>query len=413
MNPGSDALAVCSCSFRCLLSCLVGDQQGVAQWLSATLAAGEDPVALAGDHRLSPLLYQRLHDYGLLDQLPPGQRERLQASNRRVMLRQAAAYSAVHTVLDLLREADIEVLPVKGVALAALLWPEPLLRHMDDVDLLLAPGDIQAAERLVLAAGFKPAPGRWSPSPFEYHLPIMEKAGAALELHWQLWSPSPLQPFSLPSLADLLPRARPAVLLERELPVPSPADQLLIVAAGLAQEGFSTRLRHWADLYWLAPRLTDKDWRQASELACEMRLEGMLVTVFRFLAELTGLQSPFAQQEASEEVEAAWQRLQPLLWRRLTEPRPLRASFWLRMALTGYRPAADWREELPEYLREQVPHGQSAVALQRIGGGAVAMGKLISRVGTLAISSAARRALREEVLISKTLWGLAERERGG
>lgn len=410
MHKPPHAAAVCSCSFRCLLACLVGHDEGVSRWLAAALQAGEDPVGLAIEHRLTPLLYQCLHDRRLLAQLPPGRRECLQEFNRRVMLRQARAYHQVHGALDLLRQAGVTgVLPLKGVALAASLWPDPLLRHMDDVDLLVTPEALSAAEQALLGAGFSRTPGRWSPTPWEYHLPVLEKSGVGVELHWRLWPPSPLQPFSLPALSDLLPRATAATLLERRLDVPALADQLLIMAAGMAHDGFSTRLRHWADVYWLAQRLTEDDWRQVGELATPMRLTGELALVLRFVEELTGLTTPLIGESAAA-VEAVWPRLQPLLWRRLTEPRPLRASLWLRVACSGYRWPADWRDSLPLYLREQLPHSHRAVALQRMGGGLVATGKLLARLGSLAGSAAARRALREELLISKLLWGLAQAE---
>lgn len=397
----------CSPAFRCLLACLVDDHEAIACNLTASTEAGEDPVALAAEHRLAPLLYQRLHSAALLEQLPSEQRERLQSLNRRIMLRQATAYDGVHAVLDFLRASDLDALPIKGVALAALLAPAPLLRQMDDVDLLVDPESLQTAEHALRTAGYVAAPGRWSPTPWEHHLPLLQKGSVGVELHWRLWPVSPLQPFSLPSLDQLWARREHASLLERDLTIPAKADQLLMLVAAMAHDGFSTRLRHWADVHWLTQRFTDQDWGRVQEFASQMHMQGLLAIVLRFVEELTGVACPVACGDP----EGAWQCLRPLLWRRLMEPDPLRPSLWLRVVLSGHRPADDWSESLPRYLREQLPQGQSAIALRRIGGGFAAAGKLFARLGTLALSGRARRALREELQIGSVLWQLAEEDR--
>ena len=58
----------------------------------------------------------------------------------------------LHEILALLRSNDIETLLLKGVALACALYPDPGLRPMRDIDLLLCPEDAQRAHDLMKAS---------------------------------------------------------------------------------------------------------------------------------------------------------------------------------------------------------------------------------------------------------------------
>lgn len=72
--------------------------------------------------------------------------------------RQRRAFEArerlVDRILSSLGEAGIEVLLLKGGAVAHLIYARPEYRPMVDIDLLVRPGDIEAAARLLRALGF-------------------------------------------------------------------------------------------------------------------------------------------------------------------------------------------------------------------------------------------------------------------
>ncbi len=72
--------------------------------------------------------------------------------------------------------ADIPVLVLKGAALAFLVYPQPGLRCMRDIDLLVKAGDAQRAQALLWKEGFDLQPGLGLPMPAgHHHLPVLAR----------------------------------------------------------------------------------------------------------------------------------------------------------------------------------------------------------------------------------------------
>jgi putative nucleotidyltransferase-like protein len=73
------------------------------------------------------------------------------------------AWVASQRLLDLalplvsdLRTAGVEVLLIKGAGLASSVYPQPALRPMGDLDLLIGPPGMDTARRVLASAGFRP-----------------------------------------------------------------------------------------------------------------------------------------------------------------------------------------------------------------------------------------------------------------
>lgn len=395
-----------SASFLCLRACVIGDLAGVAASFDTACERGEDLLRTAVDQGLGPLLYRRLHETGLLSRLPTATVEPLHALHRRMLTLQAGAGEITRRSRERLVEAGVtEVLPLKGVALAARLWPDYLPRGLVDVDLLVAPEQVVTARAALVRAGFAAPPIPWTPDPWEYHLPRLEYGGMGVELHWRLWPPSPLLPFTLPSAAELFARRATGTLNDTPLAVPSAADQLLILASALAQDGFAVGLRHWADLYWFLSTLSPGEQTQAARLAAEQGLGEYLGLILALLAEIIG---PSAWSLPSG-CETACEQLRPVIWRRLLDPQPRRSSLWMLRALAPGRTLdPHWVEGLPPELRTQARRTAAASAVRHCGGVLLAGGKLATRAGRLLVSAHERRAWRDDLLLAQVLGRMSQ-----
>src|SRR6185436_11185739 len=62
-------------------------------------------------------------------------------------------------LLMLYQGAGIDVLVLKGAALAQLVYPQPVLRPMRDIDILVRASDVYRAYALLPKIGFMPPPG--------------------------------------------------------------------------------------------------------------------------------------------------------------------------------------------------------------------------------------------------------------
>lgn len=152
--------------------------------------------------------------------------------------RVARALAEAHDESRRRREAPLELVLIKGAALAETVYPNPWAREMDDVDLVVAPDSRERALAVLERAGARRAPLR-PPRPlsdryfFETRLELELGAGLAvvLELHTSLDPVAP-RPGALEAVlarATVLPTLAP-------LAAPDPIDHLALVAAHLAKD---------------------------------------------------------------------------------------------------------------------------------------------------------------------------------
>jgi hypothetical protein len=395
------ALTDLPAGFRALLDCVRG---APAEELAASLAraedAGEDVCALAATHGLRSLLYLRVQATGV--GLPVSREvwERLRAEHYGQAARQARSYDVACETAEAFRAAGLQtVLPIKGLALAALSWPEYRPRDMFDLDFLAAAGEVPAAEETLGSLGFSLAPlhsGAW---PMHQHRPTLMREGVAVELHTMLWPPGSL-PFSAPEPTALAARAIEASLADRPFRAPGAEDCLLICAAILARDGFDAPLDRWADLHWL---LTGPGLRPhlatLRELARGLRMEGLLSLVLTLAGELFGAEYGWAPP-SSPEWSATYDRLCPILLIRLLSP------------MTGARHRHQLAVEVLHRGEGQSRPDARASVVSPLGGPVRAACRALAYLANLALSSRQRAELRDEMTLRRALDDLAATQEG-
>ena len=151
--------------------------------------------------------------------------------------------------LDLLAAEGIEVILLKGSALRAQ-RPELAGRFQCDLDVLLRRRDLERAEALLLAQGFRLDESYLDRAGLlrdHFHLGY-ERRGAVVELHWDV------DPASPPGFAERLwEQSVPAALDGRPCRLLAPEHQLLFGCLQLSRHAFHGGLRWLADLALLLP----------------------------------------------------------------------------------------------------------------------------------------------------------------
>lgn len=155
-----------------------------------------------------------------------------------------------------LAEVGVDVLVVKGPALACGAYPSPELRSYVDLDLLVSPTALRAAVHALESDGFTLLDANW---PLIHRRGLRElrlsgPLGGAVDLHWSLSSPAGSTP---PPFPQLLAAARSVSTDEVELRTLSWADSLVHVATHAADSG-GHRLVWLTDLWALLGAL-DRD----------------------------------------------------------------------------------------------------------------------------------------------------------
>ncbi|MGC9397174.1 MAG: nucleotidyltransferase domain-containing protein [Anaerolineae bacterium] len=270
--------------------------------------AWDDFLQAARSGGVAPLVYEAARGQGLL---PAPVEESLRLDYYGVARTNLLRFHRLEEVLRRLADAGIDVLLLKGAALAAAVYSNLALRPMGDFDLLVHEEDVEGALRVLAALGYARPYGEFRPGfirAFRNQI-MMTKAGdeatRPIEIHWRLLSPLHYQR-SIPS-DWLWETARAARLGDVPVRILSPEAQVLHLCGHLLQHGGCEKA-NTRQLYDLAEVIVlyreNIDWEQVLERAQAYDLVLPL-------------------REALARVHAMWALpISPEVWERLRRLRP-------------------------------------------------------------------------------------------
>jgi len=153
------------------------------------LTGWEGVPAQAEAHGMAPLLYTHLRAAGV--QLPLTIKRKLQGLYLRHRHANRVRTRVLRDVLAAYKAAGVQALVLKGAALSHLVYPEPGLRPMSDLDILVSKSDLWRAQSLLADLGFD-APLPPGPTLPSRHLPVAtlqtEGLSIQVEIHYRLLS---------------------------------------------------------------------------------------------------------------------------------------------------------------------------------------------------------------------------------
>jgi hypothetical protein len=145
-------------------------------------------LRLARFHGVTPLVARNMSAAGFSDQVPQPYLGQLQHGYNTNMYQNLMLSRDLANILSALGQHGIEAIPLKGTVLAEVLYGDPGLRTVVDIDILVRQGDVPLARTIVAGLGYKEtdlAHGFQHP----FHGAPYRKNGKApvyLELHWGL-----------------------------------------------------------------------------------------------------------------------------------------------------------------------------------------------------------------------------------
>ncbi|MES2018810.1 MAG: nucleotidyltransferase family protein [Pseudomonadota bacterium] len=180
-----------------LLLDLLSTRRDVSRERVAQLAQADwaQLMAMLHQHRLGPLLHWRLRHERAALAVPEPIRVQLADSFRQATLRALRFQRELVLLTQVMAQAGIAALALKGAYLAYHAYPHPAMRPLRDLDLLVRQEDALAAYQALLDAGYQRCaahPGDPAASiAVRKHLPpLRSKAGVTVELHVRLSDPS-------------------------------------------------------------------------------------------------------------------------------------------------------------------------------------------------------------------------------
>lgn len=222
---------------------------------------------------------------------------------------------------DSLKETGVEVMALKGAALAESLYGEPGLRTMSDVDLLVRERDWPEIRRALDSIGFRPAGKDFSEAPPKLtrydtpaHIQYISESGTCLEFQFDLFTLG----IGMRDIEGVWRRSRPLTLAGAQVRVPGPEDQLLHLAIHANRHG-CTRLKWLVDIAETLSQSEEIDWDLMVDIAAR---EGVKASAYPTLLHVQKL---FGRRLADPE---QLERLKPrayqlALWRKVWPQRVL------------------------------------------------------------------------------------------
>jgi hypothetical protein len=263
-----------------LAACLHRDERaraGWARWLAVRNGSDEDLCRqLAGTRTLLPLLAAA----GPRHRLPLGRGvlDYLRATVLREHLRSVRFRQIAAEALSALARRDVTVFVLRGAALAATVYDDWSHRHCHDLDLLIAPEELDDGARALTAAGFDSI-GR--PSDPRFGRAVEHASGLQVHLH--------TRPFAIPHYAGPPERftAGATSITVEDVTARAPSrEATLVYVLGHASYSPSRRNLRWvADAWQLLAAESGIDWDGVIETIVAHRLALPLSVLLEYIAD--------------------------------------------------------------------------------------------------------------------------------
>ena len=147
------------------------------------LPSWEDIPHLAELHGIAPLVYTHLQAAKIA--IPESAENELKAHYLRHNHANRIRTRALVEILTSFQSANIQVLVLKGMVMAHLVYPDPRLRPMSDIDLLVNKRDTKKGQDLLIELGFRVLTTHDTPSD-HHHLPAVQRRDDGVDVYIEL-----------------------------------------------------------------------------------------------------------------------------------------------------------------------------------------------------------------------------------
>ena len=245
--------------------------------------------------KIAPYLYNLLQKSGSISQVPSQIAENFRQSALISARLKLKLENEFHHIIQVLNQANIPTIALKGAHLSALIYDDPALRPVDDVDLLVKAQDLLVCDQQLLGLGYGPSSKSWLQRGYiesHQHLPPYLKNDAyPIEIHWTISHPK--HQVAINS-EELWSRAQPTVLAGADTHVLSLEDLLLHLSIHACLEDlYSSGIRPLIDIYETIIRFQDQiNWDILIERSKQWRVQKAVFLTLTLTAQLLQLKLP-------------------------------------------------------------------------------------------------------------------------
>jgi hypothetical protein len=197
--------------------------------------------------------FHQLQSLGIDQRIPTAVRRQFEIYYYKIGYQNIHILEQLVQLIRLLAEVRVDVIVLKGSALLAEVWPNPSLREMADIDILVRCGDLSAAEQSLQKNGYLPIEHHHPAEHYrKYHhhlVPYFNPTAACrlpIEIHHNIEQPT--DPISV-DMSDFWNSARAITFNDTTLHVLSPENLLVHLCMSLAYSNrFLNQIRDMIDI---------------------------------------------------------------------------------------------------------------------------------------------------------------------
>lgn len=268
---------------RLLLDCLraEADLSRIKGLKNLTTSDWDGVIQQSLRHNIAPLLYQRLKNLDSAGYIPNNVLQTLHEIYLQNAGRNVRLYYNLTKVLNILNDAGIPTIVLKGAHLSEVVYRKTGIRAMDDVDLLFKKKDLSRCQKRLMDTDYYPYCSR---------LP--------LDIHWDF----DITPANLHiNIEEVWERAQPAIIADVEVRVLSPEDLLLHLCLHLAVKQLfqSVGLRTFCDIRETIRHYHGQiQWEHVSSRAIQWGARNSVFLTLLFARDLLNAEVPSDTMEA-------------------------------------------------------------------------------------------------------------------
>ena len=173
------------------LSSLITDQLGEPDLSQLTLSDWRLLEFTSDHHGVAPLIFTKLNRFGYLGQLPGQVQSFYRDQYYQSAVDNILLLDELNRILTPLRDAGIAVMLLKGISLVEKIYPDPALRPMTDIDLMVHSDDLSKVTKIFRRLGY-------TEQKSTYHLVFSRGSpkNLVVEIHWNMINSNLATPIS-------------------------------------------------------------------------------------------------------------------------------------------------------------------------------------------------------------------------
>ena len=273
------------------VTCRGFENESRREFLEMSVADRDLFVSMAVAHGLGPMLYRQIQQQKILLGSDGEFLVRLRDSYLVATTETTRQLTALAPLLKLAASYDMEVIALKGVALLAMVYEDPGLRPMNDVDLLVRKEDFDRMSELLQGEGYRENTlfeNQFVEETIGHIDPgwkTFRKGNVVIDLHARINMGSGTRMISAEAMIN---RSNLLEFEGMQIPCPLPESMLLHLIVHLdkhLQKGF-TRFSNLVDIFLILEKYREHlDWEEFRHLG---ELTGTLITSNNWLNYLSG-----------------------------------------------------------------------------------------------------------------------------